>query len=189
VNARATRLAILNAARRLFVEQGLHGTTTAAVARQARVAVGTLFHHFPSKTVLLEALAADARAHRDAHLGEGVDPRDPVADQLRTVVVGHLRWSIAEPERHRFLELLGATPNVAASPLAAAGGDDVLLGVVERGRREGILRDLPADLLVAIGQRLGATLAAHVSLHPELADDPAFLDQAFAACWGALGRD
>lgn len=43
------RQAILETALRLFVDQGFHGTSTASIAKQAGVATGTLFHHFPTK--------------------------------------------------------------------------------------------------------------------------------------------
>jgi len=185
MTAAATRDAILQAARDLVVEQGLHGTTTAAIARRAGIAVGTLFHHFPGKTELLAALVAETRAHRDASLRAGLDPADPVRDQIRTVFVNHLRWAVDHPERHRFLAVVDAAPNTA---IEAPPDADPLGGLVEGGRAAGQLRDLPAALLAAMERELGAALAAHVAANPELADDPAFLDQAFAALWGAIAR-
>jgi AcrR family transcriptional regulator len=53
------RARLLAAARSLFAERGYAGTTTARLARQAGVAEGTVFHHFPSKRALLAAVAAD----------------------------------------------------------------------------------------------------------------------------------
>lgn len=50
------RQAILDTALALFVSQGFHGTSTASIAKQAGVATGTLFHHFPSKEALMESL-------------------------------------------------------------------------------------------------------------------------------------
>lgn len=53
---RTKKQAILETALQLFVSQGFHGTSTATIAREAGVATGTLFHHFPSKEQLLEQL-------------------------------------------------------------------------------------------------------------------------------------
>lgn len=50
------RQAILNTALRLFVEQGFHSTSTASIAKHAGVATGTLFHHFSSKSALMDEL-------------------------------------------------------------------------------------------------------------------------------------
>jgi len=50
-----TRERILQAAKRLFREQGFDTTTTRDLAREAGIAAGTLFNYFPSK----EAIALD----------------------------------------------------------------------------------------------------------------------------------
>ena len=41
--------AVLATASRLFAEKGYSQTTTAEIAREAKVAEGTLYHHFGSK--------------------------------------------------------------------------------------------------------------------------------------------
>jgi AcrR family transcriptional regulator len=50
------RDAILAAARKVFAEKGFEGTTIADVARKARVAAGTVYLYFESKTELFAAL-------------------------------------------------------------------------------------------------------------------------------------
>lgn len=51
--AQPTRLRILEAARRLFHEQGYHATAIATILREADVNSGSLYHFFPSKEALL----------------------------------------------------------------------------------------------------------------------------------------
>jgi AcrR family transcriptional regulator len=46
---------VLDAAMRLFVEQGL-GATTGASSRESGLSTGSLFNYFPTKTDLLNAL-------------------------------------------------------------------------------------------------------------------------------------
>jgi AcrR family transcriptional regulator len=50
-----TRALILAAAKTLFVEKNYDSTTIRAIAKQAGVAVGTVFVHFPDKSALLAA--------------------------------------------------------------------------------------------------------------------------------------
>ncbi len=52
----ATRSALIAAARRSFIEQGFEATSTEAVLTVAQVSKGALYHHFASKTELLEAV-------------------------------------------------------------------------------------------------------------------------------------
>ena len=50
------REAILAAALRLIARFGLHNTPMSAVAREAAVAVGTVYLYFPSKEAMINAL-------------------------------------------------------------------------------------------------------------------------------------
>ena len=49
-----TRSAILQAAHDLFVEQGYHGTSMRQIASRAKIALGGLYNHFPSKEAVFE---------------------------------------------------------------------------------------------------------------------------------------
>jgi AcrR family transcriptional regulator len=51
----ATRKNILDVAEKLFAEKGFADTTTRDIAREANVAAGTVFMHFPDKSSLLAA--------------------------------------------------------------------------------------------------------------------------------------
>jgi len=57
-DARRNRARIVRAARAVFSEQGREAQMD-DVARKAKVGVGTVYRHFPTKEALLEALAAD----------------------------------------------------------------------------------------------------------------------------------
>jgi TetR/AcrR family transcriptional regulator, regulator of autoinduction and epiphytic fitness len=89
--AAATRLAILEAAERLFVRDGYAATTMAAIAREAGVALKTVYVVFETKSGLLRALW---------HLRLRGDEEDvPMGERLwyRTV--------LAEPDTERALRL------------------------------------------------------------------------------------
>ena len=60
--AAATSRRIRVAARALYRERGISGTTTAAIAERADVARGTILHHFGSGDGLLEAVLDDITA-------------------------------------------------------------------------------------------------------------------------------
>ena len=58
-----TRGALVAAGRRLFGENGVRATSVEDLAREARVTTGALYHHFPTKTALFEAVFM--QAHTD----------------------------------------------------------------------------------------------------------------------------
>jgi AcrR family transcriptional regulator len=86
-----TAAAILVQASRILAIRGLHGTSTRDVAAAVGIRQPSLFHHYPSKTAILEALLgysvdvalAEATALRDA-------PGSPAARLYR-----YVRWDIA----------------------------------------------------------------------------------------------
>ena len=55
----ATRGQLVAIARRMFAERGYEDTSIEAVLREAGVSRGSLYHHFPSKEALFEAVAED----------------------------------------------------------------------------------------------------------------------------------
>ncbi len=58
-----TRGALVAAGRRLFGGDGFRATSVEDLAREARVTTGALYHHFPTKTALFEAVFV--QAHTD----------------------------------------------------------------------------------------------------------------------------
>ena len=51
-----TRAALVAAGRQLFGQRGFADTSVEEIARQARVTTGALYHHFPTKAALFEAV-------------------------------------------------------------------------------------------------------------------------------------
>ena len=75
-----TRAALVAAGRRLFGQSGFRGTSVEDLAREARVTTGALYHHFPTKTALFEAVFMQAHtelmaASKEAAMGatDGLD--------------------------------------------------------------------------------------------------------------------
>jgi AcrR family transcriptional regulator len=64
-DARRNRARLLEAAEQVFADRGI-GASTEEIARQARVGIGTVFRHFPTKAALLEAVFVE----RLTRLGE-----------------------------------------------------------------------------------------------------------------------
>jgi AcrR family transcriptional regulator len=75
--ARQTRAAILEVARRLFLRDGFAATTVAAVAAEARVSVETVYKAFGGKPGLVRAICDTALA------GEGPVPAEARSDHLQ----------------------------------------------------------------------------------------------------------
>jgi AcrR family transcriptional regulator len=60
-----TRERVIQAAHRLFIEQGYHGTSMRQIAEQAGLALGGIYNHFASKEDILAAVMVERNPYRD----------------------------------------------------------------------------------------------------------------------------
>lgn len=65
---------ILDVALRHFIQYGFHGTSTRKIAEEAGISSGLMFHYFPNKTALYEALVEIGCEKLTIEVGEGESP-------------------------------------------------------------------------------------------------------------------
>jgi TetR/AcrR family fatty acid metabolism transcriptional regulator len=85
----AYREAILAAAERVFAKSGFYATRMADIAREAGVAVGTLYNYFESREVILSDLLSLRHKQFHATVLAAAVARDPV-ERLRQIVATSL---------------------------------------------------------------------------------------------------
>jgi AcrR family transcriptional regulator len=125
--ARATKRAIVEAAGRLFLEHGYVGTTIAAIAEEAGVAVQTVYAAFGTKVAILSTVFDVAIVGDD----------EPVAFIDREAIVR----AQAEPDQHRRIEMfaeimadaLARTAPVSEMMRDAAAVDEAAAELYESG--------------------------------------------------------
>ncbi len=155
-----TRRRLVAAATELFASEGLHGVTSARIARQAGVAAGTFYLHFPDKKALFREIAfaalAELRARQNRAAQEAAkaaggrqaakaaDPRqahDP-AEELRARTEELLRF--AEERRSLVRVLFGREQE--ASYVGEDVLDAIVAGIEERLRERAAAGELPAHI-------------------------------------------
>src|SRR6476620_5718938 len=92
-----TRAALVRAGRRLFGENGFKATSVDDLARAARVTTGALYHHFPTKSDLFEAVFE--QAHTDlmaasAAAAHGADGAEELAYGIDAFLDGILQSDV-----------------------------------------------------------------------------------------------
>jgi AcrR family transcriptional regulator len=128
--ARETRMRMLGAAKKLFLEEGYGATTIAAIAREAGVAVQTVYAVFGSKRQLLSDLVDVSIVGDDL----------PIPMRDRPIV----RETEAEPDCHKKIERMGVhltetlrrTAEITVILRGAAGVDADAAAVFQKGVRE-----------------------------------------------------
>ncbi|MDT8894604.1 TetR/AcrR family transcriptional regulator [Halomonas sp. I1] len=92
----AKRDDILATATRLFGEYGYHAVGVDWIRDEAGVSKMTLYHHFPGKEALVEAVLAQRHERFMASLRETVAARTTPRERLRAVFDWHARWFASE---------------------------------------------------------------------------------------------
>jgi TetR/AcrR family acrAB operon transcriptional repressor len=104
--AAATRDSILDAAEKLFVEQGVSRTTLQHIASAAGVTRGAIYWHFDDKGALFNAMMERATLPLEAELQvlDEAASGDPLSD-LRESMLAVLRRTVEDPVARRVFEI------------------------------------------------------------------------------------
>jgi AcrR family transcriptional regulator len=97
-----TRAALVTAGRRLFGTKGFAATSVEDIARAARVTTGALYHHFPTKAAVFEAVFAEVHAEMRAASLQAAATADGPLEQM-TAAFGVFLDRVLEPEAQRIL--------------------------------------------------------------------------------------
>lgn len=120
----AKRQAILLAAVTCFAEKGFHSTSTAEIGRKAGMSPGNLFHYFPTKDAIIQAIAEEDRretADLFAAIGSSEDAV-PAVIRLSELMLAR----VADPLYARIsIEIAAeATRNPAVAQMFAANDEE-----------------------------------------------------------------
>jgi AcrR family transcriptional regulator len=135
-DARRNREAVLEAAKKLFSEQGLDAQMP-DVARAARVGVGTVYRHFPAKDDLIAALAEE-RFRRLADRAREALAEPDAWEAFR----GFIRFAgEIQSEDRGLCDVMGSRPEIMNAAAFSAGLDQLSGELVRRAQETGKLRD------------------------------------------------
>jgi AcrR family transcriptional regulator len=97
-----TRAALVNAGRQLFGTKGFAATSVEDIARTARVTTGALYHHFPTKAAVFEAVFEQVHAEMLVASAEASAAADGALEQMAAGFGVFLDW-VLEPEVQRII--------------------------------------------------------------------------------------
>ena len=103
---------ILDAAERIYRDDGLASLSLRQVADAVRVTPMALYKHFADKDALLDALVARGFEHLERRFAKAVKARSPIA-KIRAVLTAYREFALAEP---RMFELMFLVPRRGIPP-------------------------------------------------------------------------
>jgi AcrR family transcriptional regulator len=157
-DARRNQEAVVAAAKKLFADQGLDAQMP-DVAKAAKVGVGTVYRHFPTKDELIAALAAERFERLAEKARESI-----AAEDAWEGLCDFIRFSARIQADDRGLcEVMGSRPEVMNDSALAVGLDELCDQLVKRAKRSGGLRkDLEWEDIPMIACGLGRITPAEM---------------------------
>lgn len=139
---------ILEAALKLFVEFGFHGTPTSKIAQEAGVANGTLFHYYKTKDELILALYADIKNRLGAFMYSNTGKEKTFRETFMKIHENTLSWALANQAEFYFLQQFNTSPFlVMISPEEIKKQAKPHLEMIQHGLKIKALQNLSPDLI------------------------------------------
>ena len=157
-DARRNREAVIAAAKRLFADEGLEAQMP-DVAKVARVGVGTVYRHFPTKEDLIAVLVGQRFERLAEKAREGLEAEDAWQG-----ICEFIRFSAQIQADDRGLcEVMGSRPDLMEAAALEVGLPELCDRLVKRAQRSGDLRrDLAWEDIPMIACGLGRITQADV---------------------------
>lgn len=178
------RIAILDAATRVFAADGL-GAPTAAIAKEAGISNGSLFTYFVTKADLLNALYLELKSEMASVSMEGLPEAGSSRAQLHHMWTNWVKWATGSPEKRRTLALLEVSGEIGPDTRRQAQRDMAAIAeLLKQCRADGAMRDAPLGFVVALLNAVAEATIAYVLQSPEKAR--AHREAGFEALWRIL---
>jgi AcrR family transcriptional regulator len=137
-----TKSRILDAAREMFVEDGIESVTMREIAKRIEYTPTAIYHHFRDKQALIEELCLiDFRGLAQAFqkIGRIENP----GERLRRIGLAYIDYALEHPSHYRFM-FMTPKPVLPESSFGISDGDpdSHAYGVLRSTVAEGIAQDL-----------------------------------------------
>jgi AcrR family transcriptional regulator len=146
------RTRLLDAATKLFAEQGFEKASVQSIVEKAGVTKGAMYHYFDSKDDLLHEIYARVLRMQTEHLVEFAESDLPLAERVRQAAADVVETSIANLDDTAifFRSMHQLSPGKRAQVRAERRRyHERFRALVQQGQDSGEFRaDVPADLVV-----------------------------------------
>lgn len=144
---------ILDTALRLITRRGLAGLKMLDLAKEAGIAIGTIYIYFADRTALIQRLYAYLLRKSLSDLQAGIVDSDPLRLKIRKITRNYLDDNLAHPDYRAFFEQYFRSPYCAETEIIRAEENSVMQPIydlVVQGQRETIIKTADPELLVTL---------------------------------------
>jgi AcrR family transcriptional regulator len=138
----------LSSALKLFVENGVQNTSTAAIAKDAGSAAGTLFLYFPTKQDLIHELVLKIGQEQSDYIKTVLDASLSVRETFFTIWDGSLRWFLENMDAYLYIRQVRDSGLIDEGVVQESEKFfDYYFDAIQRGFEEGCIKPYPIELI------------------------------------------
>ncbi len=112
----STKLRLLDAAAEVFLEFGFASASLDTVRQRAGVSNGSLYHHYPTKTHLADALYAHILRDYHSQMMDTLAHNPPAKPGVKGLISTTVQWVLHNPKRARLLHDLRIAGALTGGP-------------------------------------------------------------------------
>lgn len=177
------RLTILQAATELFAREGL-SSSTAKIAKLAKVSEGTIFTYFNTKDELLNGLYIELKSKLRSTLVMPVDASD-LQSKMQVAWNAYINWGIAYPNEHKVLAMLGLSGSITTETKEHGRQAFIeVLELIEIIAGQGPLRNQSIDYVGAIMAAIADVTIAFITQSPQ--NKKGISEDGYSVFWRAV---
>ncbi len=180
---------ILQTALKLFIDKGFDRTPTSLISKKARVATGTLFHHFKNKEALINTLYLDIKIDLVDEMSEGFKKFDGLKETLYCVWYTHLSWVMKNEDKFQFLIQYGESPHITQrTKQRVEDAFQYVFETIKKGKKDGVFYDISLDLMMVISSAHIMATSRYFIENPGEFKNQLTINETFDSFWHTLAK-
>jgi AcrR family transcriptional regulator len=177
----------LDAALKLFVQNGVQNTSTAAIAREADSAAGTLFIYFKTKQDLIDELVLNISREQSESIKALIDPARSARETFYAIWTGSIRWFIDHPDAYAYIRQIRDSGAISKEIIEQTAVDlAYYFTAIQKGVDEGSVKPYPPDLVGTILYQDIVAVMSLINNESDPAKQKAIIETGFEIFWNGI---
>jgi AcrR family transcriptional regulator len=181
------RETFLNTALKLFAQKGVNNTSTAAIAKEAGTAAGTLFLYFPTKQDLIDTLVIQISKVQAEFIEARLDLTGSAQENFRIIWQGSIDWFRKNPDAYQYtLQVRDAGMIDAVVVEESQRYLGYYFTVIQKALADNAIKPYPFELLGNILYQQIVGVMDLIRRQPDRAKQEDYISKGFEIFWDGI---
>lgn len=177
---------IVNAALKLFCENGFQQTSTANISKEAGVATGTLFLYFKSKDELINELYKECKQQMAEKLFKDLPVNEGTHAVLKQIWGRAIEWGLTDKRAFQFTHMCKASPIITeATKEELASSHGFAMNLLSDAMKKGELTKMDEGMFFSLFDGLYNSTINYL-IQTNLKNKKKIIDQSFEIFWKGI---